>query len=77
MDFRQCSRLSRDSRETEVRYNESYAVSEETIAAYLQFDLDGELFNLPYRGNIGVRYYDTDLVSSGWLDQAGTIHRQS
>jgi iron complex outermembrane receptor protein len=63
----------RDSRETEVRYNESYLVEEETIAAYLQFDLDGTMFSLPYRGNIGLRYYDTDLTSSGWLDQDGTI----
>lgn len=63
----------RDSRETEIRYNESYLVKEETIAGYLQFDLEGTLFNLPYRGNVGVRYYHTDLTSSGWLDQAGTI----
>jgi iron complex outermembrane receptor protein len=66
----------RDSRETEIRYNESYLVEEETIAAYLQFDLDGELFSLPYRGNIGLRYYETDLTSSGWLDQAGEISGQ-
>lgn len=63
----------RDSRETEVRYNESYLVEEETIAAYLQFDLDGTMFNLPYRGNFGLRYYDTNLTSSGWLDREGTI----
>jgi iron complex outermembrane receptor protein len=63
----------RDSRETEIRYNESYLVEEETIAAYLQFDLDGTMFSLPYRGNIGLRYYDTDLTSSGWLDREGTI----
>lgn len=63
----------RDSRESDVRYNESYLVDEETIAAYVQFDLDGSMFGIPYRGNVGVRYYDTDLTSSGWLDREGTI----
>ena len=61
----------RDSREQRVSYNESWKVDEETAAVYLQFDLDGELGSLPYRGNVGVRYYKTDLVSSGWLDTEG------
>jgi len=63
----------RDSRESDVRYNESYLVDEETIAAYVQLDLDGSMFGIPYRGNVGVRYYETDLTSSGWLDREGTI----
>jgi len=63
----------RDSRETLIRYDESYLVKEETTAAYLQLDLDGEIFSVPYRGNFGLRYYKTDLTSSGWLDRAGTI----
>lgn len=74
VDFRRVlEQFPRDSRETEIRYNESYLVKEETMAGYLQFDLDGTLFNLPYRGNVGVRYYKTDLTSSGWLDREGTI----
>jgi iron complex outermembrane receptor protein len=74
VDFKKVlEQFPRDSRETEVRYNESYLVDEETLAAYVQFDLDGAIFGLPYRGNFGVRYYDTDLTSSGWLDQAGEI----
>ena len=74
VDFKKVlEQFPRDSRETEVRYNESYLVDEETFAAYVQFDLDGTIFGLPYRGNFGVRYYDTDLTSSGWLDQAGDI----
>jgi iron complex outermembrane receptor protein len=63
----------RDSREEEIRYNESFTVDESTIAAYIQADLDGELFGIPYRGNAGIRYYDTDLTSSSWSDQAGTL----
>ena len=62
-----------DGRGTEIRYNESYLVEEDTTAGYIQFNLDGEIFNTPYRGNFGVRYYSTDLISSGWLDREGTI----
>lgn len=61
----------RDSREDRIAYNESWKVDEETFAAYFQIDLDGEVFGKPYRGNVGMRYYDTDLTSSGWLDAAG------
>jgi iron complex outermembrane receptor protein len=67
------AQFPRDSRETETRFNESYLVDEDTFAAYIQFDLDGTMFGVPYRGNFGVRYYDTDLTSKGWLDQEGTI----
>jgi len=62
----------RDSRETAIAFDESYLVEEETYAAYVQFDLDGDLFGIPYRGNAGLRWYDTDLASSGWaVDEAG------
>jgi TonB-dependent receptor len=61
----------RDSREDLVSYNESWAVDERTVALYLQLDLDGEFFGVPYRGNVGARYYETDLTSSGWLDADG------
>jgi len=63
----------REDRATSVRYNESFRVEEETVAGYIQADLDGEMFGVPYRGNIGVRAYKTNLISSGWLDQAGTL----
>lgn len=61
----------RESREDRVSYNESWNVDEETMAFYVQLDLDGTLGEMPYRGNVGVRYYKTDLTSSGWLDSAG------
>ena len=61
----------RDSREDRIAYNESWMVDEETSAVYVQLDLDGEIGSLPYRGNVGVRYYKTSLVSSGWLDEDG------
>lgn len=73
-DFnRLLEQFPRDSRETEIRYNETFLVEEDTLAAYVQFDLDGMVFGKPYRGNFGIRYYDTDLISSGFLDRAGTL----
>ena len=63
----------RDSRATEIRYNESFLVEEDTIAGYVQFNMEGDVFNTPYRGNFGFRYYSTDLTSSGWADRDGMI----
>ena len=37
-------------------------VTEETIAAYLQLDWDQDLGGMPFRGNIGLRYYDTETT---------------
>jgi iron complex outermembrane receptor protein len=63
----------RDSRESEIRYNESFNVAEKTWGTYFQINLEGDMFGAPYRGNLGIRYYKTDLISSGWLDQDGQI----
>ncbi|MDO3384438.1 TonB-dependent receptor [Gilvimarinus sp. SDUM040013] len=43
-----------------------YDVEEETTSAYLQANLQGELFGIPYTGNVGVRYVSTefDVVQS-------------
>ncbi|WP_294332547.1 TonB-dependent receptor [uncultured Sphingomonas sp.] len=43
-----------------------YGVEERTGAAFAQYDWDHHLGSLPFRGNIGVRYYRTDLTSSGF-----------
>ncbi len=43
-------------------------VSEETSAAYIQFNIGGNdstLFGLPYSGNVGVRYVYTNVQSKG------------
>ena len=77
VDFNQVLEVfPRDSRESEIRYNESFEVEEETFAGYIQADLEGVMFGKPYRGNLGVRVYETDLTSSGWLDREGTISGQ-
>ena len=45
-----------------------YRVEERTAAAYLQYDLDSELLGRRTRIDAGVRYYATELISSGTLD---------
>jgi TonB-dependent receptor len=44
-----------------------YRVDEETWAGFAQVDLDTHVGGMRLRGNAGVRYYSTDLVSSGNL----------
>ncbi|WKE65883.1 TonB-dependent receptor [Gallaecimonas kandeliae] len=45
---------------------DSYAVSEKTLAAYVQANLEGELFALPYGLNLGVRAVKTTVTSDGY-----------
>lgn len=42
-----------------------YAVEERTAAAYIQYDWNGTWASIPFRGNIGGRYYRTSLTSTG------------
>ena len=44
-----------------------YRVDEKTGAGFGQIDLDTTVAGMRLRGNAGVRYYSTDLVSSGHL----------
>jgi phosphoribosylformimino-5-aminoimidazole carboxamide ribotide isomerase len=46
-------------------------VEEDVLAAYLQVNIDTELFNIPVTGNAGVRYVYTDQNSTG-LVSAGS-----
>jgi TonB-dependent receptor len=43
----------------------NYSVSEQTEAAYLQYDLDTTLAGYRVKANAGVRYYTTQLISAG------------
>ena len=40
---------------------DSYDLEETTSEAYVQFNLDGEIWDISYRGNVGVRYVETEL----------------
>jgi iron complex outermembrane recepter protein len=44
-----------------------YKVSERTASYYMQIDWDSEMFGKPFRGNIGLRGYNSDTRSQGWI----------
>jgi TonB-dependent receptor len=44
-----------------------YTVTESTFSEYVQADWDTELFGKRFRGNIGLRGYQTDTESKGWI----------
>ncbi len=44
---------------------ENFAVSEEDLGFYFQFDWNTELFGRPFRGNAGTRVAITDVTSNG------------
>jgi iron complex outermembrane recepter protein len=50
-----------------------FRVDEKTWAGYAQYDLDTEILGMRLRANAGVRYYSTDLISSGHLATAGAF----
>ena len=43
-------------------------VEEEVLAAYLQLNIDTEVFGIPLTGNVGVRYVDTTQSSTGLVN---------
>jgi len=59
--------FSKDPREGALRLNRNYDVGEVISALYLQYDFVSNNDTLPYRGNIGVRYVDTEQTSVGVL----------
>jgi len=44
-----------------------YETSEKTVSEYVQTDWDTDLFGKRFRGNIGLRGYQTDTHSTGWI----------
>jgi iron complex outermembrane recepter protein len=46
-------------------------VNQTTKAAFIKFDFGGSLLGIDYKGNLGVRYVDTERTSAGF-DQTGT-----
>nr|WP_295107757.1 TonB-dependent receptor [uncultured Caulobacter sp.] len=51
----------------------NYTVTEETKAAYLQYDLNTEILGKGVRANAGVRYYATQLTSDGTLNTGTSL----
>jgi len=50
-----------------------FKVTEATWAGFVQYDLDTTLFGKGLRANAGVRYFSTDLLSSGVLNTGSTL----
>jgi len=44
-----------------------FTTTEKTKSAYAQLDWNGQLFGMTARGNVGVRGYQTDVRSIGWI----------
>jgi iron complex outermembrane receptor protein len=44
-----------------------YQTSEETVSGFVQADWESELFGKRFRGNVGVRAYETKTHSTGWI----------
>ncbi|MEP9357529.1 TonB-dependent receptor [Sphingomonas sp. KR3-1] len=57
----------RDLTAANLQAGSDYRVDEETWAGFAQFDLDTMLGGMRLRANAGLRYYSTDLISSGHL----------
>src|SRR5262249_40097300 len=44
-----------------------YEAEEKTVSEYIQADWDTEIAGMRFRGNIGLRGYQTDTRSTGWI----------
>jgi len=67
------------SRELDASFNRPgtvYQIEEDTFAAYVQYAWDSEMGDLPFRGNLGGRWYDTEQTSSGEVN-TGTGFEQA
>jgi len=54
-----------------------YSIQEKTTAAYLQYDLNTEVFGHRLKANTGLRYYRTELTSDGSINVGGALQRVS
>jgi iron complex outermembrane recepter protein len=49
-------------------YGSTYELSEDTSGQYAQLDFSFEIGSVAVRGDLGVRRFETDQVSSGWVN---------
>jgi len=61
---------------TEFDSLNSYGVREDTFALYIQDDLRTELFNLPLKGNIGLRGVETRTSTTGYYQPFTIVFNQ-
>ncbi|MFT3754709.1 MAG: TonB-dependent receptor [Pseudoxanthomonas sp.] len=46
--------------------NNNFEVNEKSLGTYLQLDFNTDLWDRAFRGNLGVRFVDTQITASGW-----------
>lgn len=51
---------------TEYDLNNNFSVNEDDTGAYVQFEFSADLGSIPVRGNVGVRYVETQQETTGW-----------
>jgi TonB-dependent receptor len=56
----------------ELALTNNYFIEEEDIGGFVQADWRTEVFGRPLRGNLGVRYVETDQTSSGFVFTSGS-----
>ena len=56
----------------ELALSNNFFVEEEDIGAFVQGDFRTEVLGLPLRGNLGVRYVETEQTSSGYVFTSGS-----
>lgn len=49
------------------------AITEKDTALYIQGDFDYDIFNIPVRGNLGVRYVKTDQTATGAFNTGSVV----
>lgn len=65
--------LRRDLTAADTVTGSDFGVTEESISGFVQYDLDTMLGNIGLRANLGLRYYSTDLVSTGTALAGGVL----
>jgi iron complex outermembrane receptor protein len=52
--------------------NRNWSVKEEVTTGFLKGELDGTLFGMPYSGNVGAQFVNTDQSSGGFTNDSGS-----
>ena len=50
---------------TDRLFKDNYTAATEALAGYVQANFSGVISTVPYRGNLGIRFVDTDFQSTG------------
>lgn len=65
--------LNRDPGPDFTRPGTEFTVTEETLAGYLQYDVTTALAGRPFRADLGLRWFRTDVTSEGTANLGGGV----